>query len=112
MDEIAEGALRVLGHIENRGTEDPCVTLGSFGPSIDSAAAWRNFRARDREATPASANRNIPSPPGIPDIETREDREIIVKVGGSRDQIRKLTPEDLVDRAERQRFPNDHQQVD
>ncbi|KAJ5139183.1 uncharacterized protein N7515_004031 [Penicillium bovifimosum] len=128
MDEIAEGALRVLHHIENSGTEDPYVTgfIRSIrkyamnaqrgdgqgmakvfealtkinanterlnqriekiettisAPAADPAAAWRSFRARDQATTPASVNRNnTTSPPGIPEVETREDREVIVKVG-------------------------------
>ncbi|KAJ5139182.1 uncharacterized protein N7515_004030 [Penicillium bovifimosum] len=143
IDEIAECALRVLRYIENSGTEDPYVTgfIRSIrkhamnaqrgdgqgmtkvtekiettisAPAADSTAAWRSFRARDQATTAASVNRNnTPSPPGIPEIETCEDREIIVKVGGNWDLLRKLTPknlvENLVERAERQRTPNGHQ---
>ncbi|KAJ5110837.1 hypothetical protein N7532_001372 [Penicillium argentinense] len=60
----------------------------------DSAAAWRNFRARDWQrglatATAPNPRSNGTSSPGVPKIELREDREVIVK--------------ELVERAERQR---------
>ncbi|KAJ5455490.1 zinc knuckle domain protein [Penicillium daleae] len=46
---------------------------------------------------------NGTSSPGVPEIELREDREVIVKVGANREQIRTLSPKELVERAERQR---------
>lgn len=157
MDDIAEGARRVLNHIENSGTEDRYVTgyirsvrqyalnaqrgdgrgmakvlealtkinldIERLNQRIDtiekttstlsttlstpvanSAAAWRSFRARDwqRDLTKAVApntRSNGTSSPGVPEIELREDREVIVKVGPNREQIRGLTPKDLVERA-------------
>ena len=77
--------------------------------AADSAAAWRNFRARDwqrgldRAAAPNTRS-NGTSSPGIPEIELREDREVIVKVGPNREQIQALSPKELVERAERQRM--------
>ncbi|OQD72538.1 hypothetical protein PENANT_c176G08552 [Penicillium antarcticum] len=161
MDDIAEGARRVLNHIENNGSEDRYVTgyiravrqyalnaqrgdgqgmakvleaLTKINldtdrlnrrmdtiekatsalsttlstPAANSAATWRTFRAREwqRDLAKAAApniRSNGTSSPGVPEIELREDREIIVKVGSNRDQIRGLTPKDLVERAERQR---------
>ncbi|KAJ5742632.1 zinc knuckle domain protein [Penicillium nucicola] len=161
MDDIAEGARRVLNHIENNGTEDRYVTgyiravrqyainaqrgdgqgmakvleaLTKINldtdrlnqridtiekttsalsttlstPAANSAAAWRTFRAREwqrdlAKAVAPNTRSNGTSSPGVPEIELREDREIIVKVGSNRDQIRGLTPKDLVERAERQR---------
>ncbi|KAJ5121345.1 zinc knuckle domain protein [Penicillium bovifimosum] len=153
MDEIAEGALRVLKHIENSGTEDPYVTgfirsvrryalnaqrgdgqgmakvlealteinanterlnqrvqqieTTISAPTMNPAAAWRSFRAKDQATTAAPITRDSNSPsPGV--VETREDREVVVKVGGNREQIRKLTPKDLVERAEGQKTPSGH----
>lgn len=39
--------------------------------------------------------------PGVPNIELRKGREVIVKVGPNRKQIRGLSPRELVERAER-----------
>ncbi|OQD64343.1 hypothetical protein PENANT_c433G03167, partial [Penicillium antarcticum] len=74
----------------------------------NSAAAWRTFRAREwqRDLAKAAApntRSNGTSSPGVPEIELREDREVIVKVGPNREQIRGLSPKDLVERAERQK---------
>lgn len=74
-------------------------------PAANSAAAWRNFRARDWQrdlvkAVAPNTQSNGTSSPGVPEIELREDREVIVKVGPNREAIRGLTPKDLVDRAE------------
>ncbi|KAI1829211.1 hypothetical protein DTO027I6_9892 [Penicillium roqueforti] len=167
MDDIAEGARKVLNHIENNGTVDRYVTgyiravrqyalnaqrgdgqgmakvleaLTKINidterlnqridtiekttsalsttlstPAANSAAAWRNFRAREwqRDLAKAAApntRSNGTSSPGVPEIELREDREVIIKVGPNRDQIRGLTPKDLVERAERQRVTNARQ---
>ena len=167
MDDVAEGARRVLNHIENNGMEDRYVTgyiravrqyalnaqrgdsqgmakvldaLTKINrdterlnqridtiekttstlsttlstPAANSAATWRSFRARDwqRDLVKAGApntRSNGTSSPGVPEIELREDREVIVKVGPNRDAIRGLTPKDLVDRAERQRTTNAQQ---
>ena len=161
MDDIAEGARRVLNHIENNGTEDRYVTgyiravrqyalnaqrgdamgmakvlealtkinadterlnqrmttieasTSNLTRSLsslpaDSAAAWRSFRARDWQrglatATAPNIRSNGTSSSGVPEIELREDREVIVKVGPNREQIRTLSPKELVERAERQR---------
>ncbi|OQD70670.1 hypothetical protein PENANT_c253G04718, partial [Penicillium antarcticum] len=83
-------------------------------PAANSAAAWRSFRAGEwqRDLTKAVApntRSNGTSSPGVPEIELREDREVIVKVGPNREQIRGLTPKDLVERAERQRTTNARQ---
>jgi hypothetical protein len=40
------------------------------------------------------------SSPGVPEIELREYREVILKVGPNRAQIRGLSPNELVERAE------------
>lgn len=161
MVDIAEGACRVLDHIENTGTEDKYVTgyiravrqyalnvqrgdgqgmtkvlealtkinadierlnqrtsaietiTGTLSKTLsstagDSAAAWRDFRARGLQRGLAKAavpntRSNGTSSPGVPEIELREDREVIVKVGPNREQIRGLSPRELVERAERQR---------
>ncbi|KAE8389447.1 hypothetical protein BDV23DRAFT_98646 [Aspergillus alliaceus] len=76
--------------------------------AADSAAAWRDFRARDWQrglATAATLNvrSNSTSSLGVPKIELREDREVIVKVGPNREQVRRLSPRELVERAERQK---------
>jgi hypothetical protein len=39
----------------------------------------------------------------VPEIELREDREVIVKVGPNREKTQALSPKELVERAERQR---------
>jgi hypothetical protein len=162
MVDIAEGARRVLNHIENNGTEDRYVTgyiravrqyalnaqrgdsqgmakvlealtkinadterlnqridtierttsalsTNLSTPAADPAAAWRNFRAKDwqRDLAKAAApntRSNGTSSPGVPEIELREDREVIVKVGPNREQIQGLSPKELVERAERQRI--------
>ncbi|KAJ5369386.1 zinc knuckle domain protein [Penicillium cosmopolitanum] len=83
-------------------------------PAANSAAAWRNFRAREwqRDLAKAAApniRSNGTSSPGVPEIELREGREVIVKVEPNREQIRGLTPKDLVERAERQRTTNARQ---
>ena len=167
MDDIAEGARRVLNHIENNGTEDRYVTgyiravrqyalnaqrgdgqgmakvlealtkinidterlnqrmdtiekttstlsTALSTPAANSAAAWRNFRAKEWQRDLATAAAPITrsggtSSPGVPEMELREDREVIVKVGMNREQIRGLTPKDLVERAERQRVSNARQ---
>ncbi|KAJ5144430.1 hypothetical protein N7526_001938 [Penicillium atrosanguineum] len=161
MEDIAEGARRVLNYIENNGSEDRYITgyiravrqfalnaqrgdgqgmakvlealnkinadTERLNQRIDtiekttsilstnvstsaasSAAAWRDFRARDwqrglaKAATP-NIRSNGTSSPGVPEIELREDREVIVKVGPNREQIRVLSPRELVERAERQK---------
>ncbi|KAJ5215537.1 uncharacterized protein N7498_001944 [Penicillium cinerascens] len=76
--------------------------------AADSAAAWRDFRARDwqrglAKAASPSTRSNDTSSAGVPEIELREDREVIVKVGPNREQIRGLSPRELVERAERQK---------
>ncbi|KOS36538.1 hypothetical protein ACN38_g12711 [Penicillium nordicum] len=161
MDDIAEGARRVLNHIENNSTEDRYVTgyiravrqyalnaqrgdgmemakvletlaeinadtkrlnqrietvektTSTLSTSLstlpaDSAAAWRAFRAKDWQRGLAQAETpNLrsygTSPPGVPEIELREDRELIVKVGPNRAQVRALSPKELVERTERQK---------
>ena len=77
-------------------------------PVANSATAWRDFRARDwqrglAKAVAPNSPSNGTSSPGVPDIELREDREVIVKVGPNREQIRGLSPRELVERAERQK---------
>ena len=76
--------------------------------AANSAAAWRDFRARDwqrglAKAVAPNTRSNGTSSPGVPEIELREDREVIVKVGPNREQIRGLSPRELVERAERQK---------
>ena len=72
------------------------------------AEAWCDFRARDwqrglaKAAAPNTRSKGTSSP-GVPEIELREDREVIVKVGPNREQIRGLSPRELVERAERQK---------
>lgn len=159
MEDIAEGARRVLNYIENNGSEDRYITgyiraVRQFAlnaqhgdgqgmakvlkaltkinadterlnqridtiekttsilstnvstSAANSAAAWRDFRARDwqrglAKAAAPNTRSNGTSSPGVPEIELREDREVIVKVGPNREQIRGLTPRELVERAER-----------
>ncbi|KAI1829206.1 hypothetical protein DTO027I6_9897 [Penicillium roqueforti] len=161
MEDIAEGARRVLSYIENNGSEDRYITgyiraVGQFAlnaqrgegqgmakvlealtkinadterlnqridtiekttsilstnvstSAAKSAAAWRDFRARDwqRDLAKAAApntRSNGTSSPGVPEMELRKDREVIVKVGPNREQIRGLSPRELVERAERQK---------
>ena len=55
-----------------------------------SAAAWRDFRARDwqRDLAKAAAPNtcsNGTSSPGVPEMELRKNREVIVKVGPDRE---------------------------
>ncbi|KAJ5111868.1 hypothetical protein NUU61_001498 [Penicillium alfredii] len=167
MDDIAEGARKVLNHIENNGAEDRYVTgyiravrqyalnaqrgdgqgmakvlealtkinldtdrlnqridtiektttalsTTLSNPAANSAAAWRNFRAKEWQRDLATAAAPITrsggtSSPGVPEIELREDREIIIKVGTNRESIRGLTPKDLVERTERQKVYNARQ---
>lgn len=95
-----------------RTTSALSTTLST--PAANSAAAWRTFRAREwqRDLAKAAApntRSNGTSSPGVPEIELRGDREVIVKVGSNRDQVRGLTPKDLVERAERQRTTNARQ---
>jgi hypothetical protein len=76
--------------------------------AANSAAAWRDFRARDwqrglAKAAAPNTRSNGTSSPGVPEIELREDREVIVKVGPNREQIRGLSPREVVERAERQK---------
>ncbi|KAI1829097.1 hypothetical protein CBS147337_10089 [Penicillium roqueforti] len=149
MDEIAEGACKVLNHIENNGTEDRYVTgyirgvcqyalnaqrgdgqgmakvletltkinrdterlnqrIHTFKkttstlsttlstPVANSAAAWRNFQARDWQrdmvkavALAPNTRSNGTSSPGVPELN--------------------FARTDLVDRAERQRASNAQQ---
>ena len=161
MNDIAEGACRVLDRIENNGTMDRYVTgyiravrqyalnaqrgdaqrmvevlkaltkinadterlnkrmdtiekttntlsTNLSSTAADSAAAWRDFRARDwqrglAQAAAPNTRSNGTSSSGVPEIELREDREVIVKVGPNREQIRGLSPRELVERAERQK---------
>ncbi|KAJ6126396.1 zinc knuckle domain protein [Penicillium sp. IBT 18751x] len=82
--------------------------------AANSAAAWRDFRARDwqrglAKAAAPNTRSNGTSSPGVPEIELREDREVIVKVGPNREQIRGLTPRELVERAERQKVKSARQ---
>ncbi|KAJ9481476.1 hypothetical protein VN97_g11998 [Penicillium thymicola] len=83
-------------------------------PAANSAAAWRNFRAKEWQRDLATAAAPITrsggtSSPGVPEFNLREDREVIVKIGTNREQIRGLTPKDLVERADRQRISNARQ---
>ena len=55
------------------------------------------------KAVAPNTRSNGTSSPGVPEIELREDREVIVKVRLNRDQIQGLAPKDLVERAERQK---------
>lgn len=74
--------------------------------AADSAAAWRDFRARDWQRGLAKAvapNTRSNGTSSVPETELREDREVIVKVGPNREQIQGLSPKDLVERAERQK---------
>jgi hypothetical protein len=161
MEDIADGARRVLNYIENNGTEDRYVTgyiravrqyalnaqrgdsqgmakvlealtkinadterlnrridtiektTSTLSATLstsatDSAAAWREFRARDWQrglvkAAAPNTHSNGTSSPGVPEIELREDREVIIKVGPNREQIQGLSPKELVERVERQR---------
>lgn len=158
MEDIAEGAHRVLNHTENNGTEGRYVTgyiraarqyalntqrgdsqgmakvlealtkinadterlnqridtiekatsalsTALSTSAADSAAAWRNVRASDRQRGLAKgaapiARGNDTSSPGVPEIKLREDRELILKVGSNREQIQALTPKERVERAE------------
>ena len=84
--------------------------------AADSAAAWRDFRARDwqrglAKAASPSTRSNDTSSAGVPEIELREDREVIVKVGPNREQIRGLSPRELVERAERQKVTTARQKI-
>ena len=164
MEDIAEGARRVLNYIENNGSEDRYITgyiraVRQFAlnaqrgdgqgmakvlealnkinadterlnrridtiekttsivstnvstSAANSAAAWRDFRARDwqrglAKAAAPNTRSNGTSSPGVPEIELREDREVIVKVGPNREQIRGISPRELVERAERQKASN------
>ena len=160
MEDIAEGARRVLNYIENNGSEDRYITgyihavrqfalnaqrgdgqgmakvlaaltkinadterlnqrmdtnekttsilSTNVSTAANSAAAWRDFRAKDwqrglAKAAAPNTRSNGTSSPGVPEIELREDREVIVKVGPNREQIRGLSPRELVERAERQK---------
>ncbi|KAJ5110283.1 zinc knuckle domain protein [Penicillium argentinense] len=69
-------------------------------PADSAAADWQRGLATATAPNPRS---NGTSSPGVPEIELREDREVIVKVGPNREQIRTLSPKELVERAERQR---------
>lgn len=169
MEDIAEGARRVLNYIENNGSEDRYITgyiraVRQFAlnaqhgdgqgmakvlkaltkinadterlnqridtiekttsilstnvstSAANSAAAWRDFRARDwqrglAKAAAPNTRSNGTSSPGVPEIELREDREVIVKVGPNREQIRGVTPRELVERAERQKATSARQQT-
>ncbi|OOQ84193.1 hypothetical protein PEBR_33608 [Penicillium brasilianum] len=57
--------------------------------------------ARPSHTAAHNTRSNGTSSPVVPEIELREDREVIVKVGPNREQIRELTPKDLVEWAER-----------
>ena len=167
MEDIAEGARRVLSYIENNGSEDRYITgyaraVRQFAlnaqrgdgqgmakvlealtkinadterlnqridtiekttsilstnvstSAANSAAACRDFRAKDwqrglAKAAAPNTRSNGTSSPGVPEIELREDREVIVKVGPNREQIRGLSPRELVERAERQKASNARQ---
>jgi hypothetical protein len=83
------------------------TTLSSS--AADSAAAWRNFRARDwqrdlAKTTAPNTRSNGTSSPGEPEIELREDRQVIVRVGPNSEQYQALSPKELLERAERQRM--------
>ncbi len=83
------------------------ISTSLSSTAADSAAAWRDFRARDwqrglAKATAPNTRSNGTSSPGVPEIELREDREVIVKVGPNREHVRSLSPRELVERAERQ----------
>jgi hypothetical protein len=61
--------------------------------AADSAVAWRNFRARDwqrgvAKAAAPNTRGNGTSSPGVLEIEPRENREVIVKVGPNCEQTR------------------------
>lgn len=100
MDDIAEGACKVLNHIENNGTEDRYVT------GYIRARDWQRDLVK---AVAPNTQSNSTSSPGVLEIELREGCEIIVKVGPNREAIRGLMPKDLVERAERQRATNAQQ---
>ncbi|KAJ5198731.1 uncharacterized protein N7498_007848 [Penicillium cinerascens] len=118
MEDIAEGARRVPNYIENNGSEDTYITgyihavrqfaLNAQRGDGQGMTTWRDFRARDwqrglAKAAAPNTRSNGTSSPGVPEIELREDRVVIVKVGPNREQIRGLTPRELVERAERQK---------
>ncbi|KAJ5215295.1 zinc knuckle domain protein [Penicillium cinerascens] len=113
MYDIVEGARLVLDHIENNGTTDGYVTeyiravrqyaLNAM-PNGATAREWRRDWQRGlAKAASPSTRSNGTSSAEVPDIEFREDRQVIVKVGSNREQIRGLSPRELVERAERQK---------
>ena len=162
MEDIAEGARRVLNYIENNGSEDIYITgyiravrqfalnaqrgdgqgmakvlealtkinadterlnqridtiekatsilsTNVSNSAANSAAAWRDFRARDwqrglAKAAAPNTRSNGTSSPGVPEIDLREDQEVIVEVGPNREQIRGLSPRELVERVVVQRY--------
>lgn len=53
-------------------------------------------------ASAPNVQSNGNSSPGVQETELREDRKVIVKVGANREQIRTLSPRELVERGERQ----------
>lgn len=86
-------------------TNTVSTTLSST--AANSAAAWRDLRARDWQrglamAAAPNARSNGTSSPGVTEIELRKHREVIVKVGPNREQVRRLSPRELVERAEHQ----------
>ncbi|KAJ5460956.1 uncharacterized protein N7458_002508 [Penicillium daleae] len=111
MTKVLEALTKINADTErlNRRMDTIEKTTGTLSTTLsssaaDSAAAWRDFRARYwqrgwlrlRHRTPAVTAR-------VPEVELREDREVIVKVGPNREQIHGLSPKELVERVERQR---------
>ncbi|KAJ5195521.1 uncharacterized protein N7498_008959 [Penicillium cinerascens] len=121
MNDIAEGARRVLDHVEKNGTMDRyftgyiravrhewkllkkqkiyCQQLCPPSPRIPQ----QRGATSDPETDSAGWPRQRHLIPGVPEIELREDRKVIVKVGSNREQIRRLSPRELVERVERQK---------
>ncbi|KAJ5084986.1 hypothetical protein N7532_009757 [Penicillium argentinense] len=64
------------------------------------ARDWQ--RGQSKAAAPITRS-NGTSSPGVPEIELREDREVIVKVGPNRERVRGLSPQELVEQVERHR---------
>ncbi|KAJ5214162.1 reverse transcriptase [Penicillium cf. viridicatum] len=72
--------------------------LSTIRRGATSEPDWQ--RGLAKAATPSTRSNGM-SYPGVPYIELREDREVIVKVGPNREQIRGLSPREPVERAER-----------
>jgi hypothetical protein len=161
MDQIIDGANKVLQYIENNGQEDPVITgyirtvkdyalnarkgdstaqggmtkviaalekiaadterlnnrmdtleksstnSSTSASSLSSADRWRSFRAGawQREAAinavPPTHRSDGTASPGVPEIELREDRTIVVKVDPScREKIRQTDSATMVQKAE------------